>query len=148
MTLRRALPIIKSMKEHFNARAVEWGMAGWAVTTGLMLFIVPDTHRPGFPFTAEVLGILFIIMGLVRGSALFINGLWRRTPAIRLFTSALSAFMVTWLMVGISQGPPSLGSINFFFLFLADCMSAKRATEDWLEASERKLFYDKSISLN
>lgn len=145
MVPRGTLPIIKSMKEHFNARAVEWGMAGWAVSTGLMLIMVPATYRPGFPFTPDALGLMFLLMGLVRGSALFVNGLWRRTPPIRLFTSAMSAFMVTWLMVGISQGPPSLGSVNFFFLFLADCLSAKRATEDWLEANERKLFYEKSI---
>lgn len=159
MPLRKALPIIKSMKAHFNARAVEWGMAGWAVSWGLMVMLNPEMFAN--PSTAQqyhglwnlvswtgyyppvVLGILFIIMGMTRGSALLINGFWRRTPLIRLITSAVSAFFITSLMVGVSQGEPNLASVNYFFFFLADCMSAKRATEDFLEAEERKLFYDK-----
>lgn len=125
-------------------------MSGWALTWGLMVLMYPtifSNPRTGPLFDGvlatvswtglyepTLIGLLFVALGLVRGSALFINGLWKRTPLIRLITSALSAFLITHIVVGISQGPPNTGTVTYFWLFLADCLSAKRATEDWLQS--------------
>ena len=146
--------IIQSLKQHFKARAIEWGMSGWAFTWGLMILFYPEmfVHPATAPLFTGLLdafdwlggyapftiGMCLVLVALLRGTALTINGLWRKTPTIRIVTSAISAFFIMHLIVGFSQGPPNTGSITYFWLFIADCYSAKSASEDWLEANRRK----------
>lgn len=139
------------MKEHFDARAMEWGMSGWATTWGLMVFLNPEMFtNPGtstifkglndvFSVVVsdnipQVIGVTFLLLGVIRGCSLFVNGAWRKTPLIRMITSAVSAFFLTTLMVGFLQGPPNTGVVTYFWLFLADCLSAQRAAKDYLKA--------------
>lgn len=144
------MTIIRSLKTHFEVRALEWGMSGWAVSWGLMVLLIPSIFTDprtchfytgvsgivewtGF-IPSVVVGLIFLITGLIRGMSLFINGLWISTPLIRMIASAVSAFFLTALIVGTINGPPSTLTITYFWLFLADCLSAKRAAEDWLKA--------------
>lgn len=149
--------IIRSLKDHFEVRALEWGMSGWAVSWGLMVLLVPSMFTnpqtkymysgmsdivewTGFT-PSVVIGLIFLITGLARGTALFINGLWRSTPIIRMASSAVSAFFITTLIVGVTQGPPHTSAITYLWLFFADCLSAKRAAEDCLKARSLENLY-------
>lgn len=138
--------IVKSMKEHFEARAIEWGMAGWAITWGLQALLIPSIFvnpvtgpatslmyksvewMGGNPGTT--LGLLVLLTGLFRAAALFINGLWKATPVIRIVTSAVSGFVVANIVVGLASGPPNFGVVTYTWLFFADCLSASRAARD------------------
>lgn len=139
--------IIKKMKEHFEIRAIEWGMAGWAITWGLQSIFVPSMFTN--PVTGPVsslmlksvdwlggeshiiLGMVVLLTGLLRLTALFINGLWKATPLIRILTSAVSGFVVMNIVVSLAQGPPSFGVVTYLWLFFADCFSASRAARDY-----------------
>lgn len=138
------------MKQHFEVRAIEWGMAGWAVMWGLQALLMPEifTNPVSGPITSKmlytvqwagsnaiiVLGLAVFLIGLFRATALFINGLWTRTPLVRLATSALSAFLLMNIVIGLSQGPPNFGVVTYLSLFFADCFSAYRASRDYLIA--------------
>lgn len=138
--------IVKSMKEHFEARAIEWGMAGWATSWGLTALLVPSifTNPVTGPATklmyksvewmggepSVIIGLMVFLTGLLRAAALFINGLWRATPLIRIITSAVSGFVVMNIVIGLASGPPNFGVITYTWLFFADCLSASRAARD------------------
>lgn len=141
--------LFSKMKRHFEARAIEWGMAGWAVTWGLQallnpeVFTSPETgplnvhmlHTLEFLFTRDtafhVLAYLAITVGTVRAIALYVNGAWKQTPLIRMTTSALSAFVVSNVVFSLMQGPATLGLITYSWLFAADCFSGFRAARDY-----------------
>lgn len=144
------LPIIKSLRRHFDVRAVEWGMAGWAFTWGLMVLAYPSVFTQsstgqmfsGIKDTVSwtgvheptLIGVLFVVLGIVRAISLFINGAWRSSPLVRIIAAAVSAFFIMHIVIGFAQGPPNTGTVTYTWLFLADCLSAKRATEDWLQS--------------
>jgi hypothetical protein len=141
--------LLQKMKRHFEARAIEWGMAGWAVTWGLQILLNPEvfTH----PDTASLnlhmlhtlewlmppsvaatfLGTLAVCIGLARAIALWVNGAWCQTPLVRVITSALSAFVVSNIVFSLMQGPPTLGLVTYSWLFAADCFSGFRAAKDY-----------------
>lgn len=141
--------VLGNMKKHFEARAIEWGMAGWAITWGLQVLFNPEVftssvtgplnihmlHTLEFVFSREVafhvLGFLALFVGIVRATALYINGRWKQTPMIRMITSALSAFVVSNVVFSLMQGPATLGVITYGWLFLADCFSGFRAARDY-----------------
>lgn len=146
------MTIITSMKQHFEIRAIEWGMAGWAVMWGLQCLLNPEmfTHPVTGAITTQmlytvdwiggdpkvVLGLAVFLIGIFRATALFINGLWTQTPLVRLMTSAVSAFLLLNIVVGLSVGPPNFGIPTYLSLFFADCFSAYRASRDYLLAGE------------
>lgn len=140
--------VLKRFKAHFETRAIEWGMAGWAVTWGLQVLLNPEvftspvtrplnqhmlnTLETVFTYNQafHVLGILAVFAGLVRGAALTINGFWKQTPLIRIGASAISAFVVSNVAFSLMQGPPTLGVVTYSWLFAADCLSGFRAARD------------------
>lgn len=156
--MKDEVTIIQSLRQHFNVRAIEWGMSGWALSWGLMVLLVPSIFTnpaTGILFQgiartvawtglnpSVLIGLSFTVLGLIRGVSLFINGLWTVTPLIRIATSAISAFLLTHVVVGLASGPPNVGTLTYFWLFLADCLSARRATEDWLQARKVKALYN------
>ena len=141
------MTMITSMRKHFEVRAIEWGMAGWAITWGLQALLIPSMFvNPitgpvtrqmlstvdwlGGP-SATILGLIVLFVGLFRAVALFINGKWGLTPLVRLGCSAVSGFVVMNIVIGLAQGPPSFGIVTYLWLFFADCFSAFRATRDF-----------------
>lgn len=146
------MTIITSMKQHFEVRAIEWGMAGWAVMWGLQCILNPSmfTNETTGAITRQMmysvqwmggnsevlLGLAVLFIGLFRGLALLINGLWTRTPLIRLITSAISAFLLFNIVLGLYNGPPNFGVPTYLSLFFADCFSAYRASRDFKLAQE------------
>lgn len=144
------MTIITSMKQHFEVRAIEWGMAGWAMMWGLQALLVPEifTSPISGPLatsmlytvdwvggdSAVILGLSVFLVGLFRAVALFINGLWIQTPLVRLVTSAVSGFLILNIVVGLAQAPANFGVVTYLSLFFADCFSAYRASRDYLIA--------------
>lgn len=141
------MTIIRNLKTHFSARAMEWGMAGWAISFGLMILLYPQAlissasqevmsglFAVGSRFSDNPLaftGVVFLTMGLIRASALYVNGAWRQTPLLRMITSGVSATLLMILINSLADTYPNTGVITYFWLFLADCLSAKRAASDW-----------------
>lgn len=141
--------LLSKMKQHFEVRAIEWGMAGWAITWGLQILLNPQVftspvtgplnmhmlHTLEFLFSTNVafhvLGWLAVSVGTSRAVALYINGAWKQTPMIRMITSALSAFVVSNVVFSLMQGPATLGLVTYSWLFAADCFSGFRAARDY-----------------
>lgn len=141
--------LLHKMKRHFEVRAIEWGMAGWAITWGLQVLLNPEVFTDPVtgplnvhmlhtlewlmphPVAATFLGTLAVCVGSARAVALWINGAWCQTPMIRVITSALSAFVVSNIVFSLVQGPPTLGLVTYSWLFAADCFSGFRAAKDY-----------------
>lgn len=141
--------MLSKLKEHFEVRAIEWGMSGWAVTWGLQALINPEVftspetgplnihmlHTLDWLMSVELASILLpvlaILVGVLRAVALYVNGAWHQTPLVRMVTSALSAFVVSNIVFSLMQGPATLGVITYSWLFAADCFSGFRAAKDY-----------------
>lgn len=152
------MTLIKALKAHFNVRATEWLMSLWAILWGAQLLLMPEIfYNPATSQVFETMkymvswasapapnvwGMAALAVGFIRGSALFINGAWRRTPIIRLATSSLSAFLVVSIFVGVtSQGVANTGTPTYFVLFCMDCLSGYRAAKDLKEADRLLKLY-------
>ena len=86
-------------------------------------------------FTDGSLGGLLLFVGAARLSALYVNGAWRRTPAIRM-VGAVSGSMV-FLGFGIgfslpvfSGGIPNTAGITYLILAIWDVAAAYRGGVD------------------
>lgn len=141
--------LLERMKEHFEVRAIEWGMAGWAITWGLQallnpqVFTSPETaplnihmlHTLEWFFSQEdaatAIGLLALFVGSLRAVALWVNGAWKQTPLVRMIGSGLSAFVVSNIVFSLLQGPSTLGLVTYSWLFAADCFSGYRAAKDY-----------------
>ena len=140
--------MIQKFRQHFETRAIEWGMSFWAITWGLQCLLHPEvftssvtgplnqhmlhTFEPlAGAYAATALGLFAFCIGVARACALYINGMWRQTPMIRMITSALSAFVVSNIFFSLMQGPPTLGLVTYGWLFAADCFSGFRAARDY-----------------
>lgn len=143
--------LIVQLKHHFPARWPEWFMAGmsfaWGVYVNLHpeLFTQPTTASlfsglaamaGNFP-PAALWGMSAIILGLIRATALFINGAYTRTPVIRLGMSFASAFVWTQVFIGLlKSGVPNPGLIVYAGLVVMDIVSAWRAATDTVFAEK------------
>lgn len=147
--------IVRSLRQHWPARKLEWLMAGFMMTWGLYVLIHPQLFTQ--TETASVLsglarlsagiteypalawgGAAFFV-GLGRSFALFVNGAWTRTPLIRLLASFASMFIVTQIINGLWQsGVPNLGLVVYPWLVIADLLSAYRAAVDVVHAEKQR----------
>lgn len=143
--------LIVSLKQHFPARWPEWFMSGMALSWGTYVFLHPELFTNpatgtlfaglrvmagNFP-PAALWGLVLVVLGLVRGSALFINGAYTRTPMIRLAMSFASAFIWTQVSIGfMKSGVPNTGLIVYAGLVVMDMMSAWRAATDTVFAEK------------
>lgn len=133
--------IIESLKKHFPARFPEWLAAATMTAWGAYLVLYPDLfHAP--PIAAVYAGmasmahqpvwaLAALAIGVTRAAALFINGVYTRTPMIRLVTAFLSAFVWTQVLIGLVRSDiPNLGLIMYASALSADIYSAYRAGID------------------
>lgn len=136
--------LILKLKEHFPARISEWFNAAILTSWGLYLLLNPDLFdSPAMRVTAEgmvdmvagtlnpesVWGLVAFIAGATRLVALFINGAWSRTPALRLATAAVSAFVWTQVVIGLMT-VPNTGLAVYPWLVVIDLVAAYRAGRD------------------
>lgn len=147
--------IIRSLRQHWPARKMEWLMAGFALTWGIYVLLHPNLFTN--PATAELLSGLVSIsapftdypalawggaafaIGLLRGIALFVNGAWTRTPMIRLIASFASMLIVTQIIIGLwKSGVPNTGLVAYPWFVVADLLSAFRASVDVVHAEKQR----------
>lgn len=143
--------LIVSLKQHFPARWPEWFMSAVSFAWGSYVVLHPELFTQDA--TREVLsglaamagnlppaalwGLSAVILGLVRGAALFVNGAYTRTPLIRLIMSFLSAFVWTQVYIGLwKSGVPNMGLVVYGALVVMDIVSAYRATADTMFAEK------------
>ena len=151
-----AIMIIRRLRNHWPVRKVEWLMAGFLSCWGLYVLINPNIWTN--PATAQLYsslawfgslvsdahpsklwGSAALLIGLARATALFINGAYIRTPLVRLLTSFLSAFIVTWIVLGLVQsGLPNPGLIAYSWLVIADLISAHVSAIDVAVAEKQR----------
>lgn len=147
--------IIRSLRQHWPARKLEWLMSGFMIAWGVYvllhpgLFTAPETasmfsglaaiSAPITDLPALAWGGSCFIVGLGRGIALFVNGAWTRTPLIRLIASFLSMFIVTQIIIGFWQsGVPNTGLVVYPWFVIADLLSAYRAAVDVVHAEKQR----------
>lgn len=147
--------IIRSLKEHWPARKVEWYMAGGLLAWGIYVLLHPDL------FTAPATAILFAgmtgiasrvteypalfwgggaaIVGLCRGLALFVNGAYTRTPLIRVLAAFASMFIVTQILIGFWEtGVSNPGLVVYSGFILADLSALQEAAVDVVHAERKR----------
>jgi hypothetical protein len=143
--------LIVSLKQHFPARWPEWFMAGLSFMWGSYIALHPQLFTQAatrevlaglagmageFP-PAALWGLSTVVLGMVRGMALFVNGAYTRTPMIRLIMSFASAFIWTQVFVGLLKtGVPNTGIVVYGGLVVMDIMSAYRAATDTVFAEK------------
>lgn len=147
--------IIRSLRQHWPARKLEWLMSGFMIAWGIYVLLHPGLFTD--PATAQVFGGLAalsapisefpalvwggscFIVGLGRAIALFVNGAWTRTPLIRLIASFISMFIVTQIVIGLWQsGVPNTGLVVYPWFVIADLLSAYRAAVDVVHAEKQR----------
>lgn len=141
--------LIVSLKKHFPARLPEWWMSAMLVCWGLYIlfhpgvFTSPATRElfsgmvamAGALDPAELWGTCALLVGAIRAVALFINGAYTRTPAVRVATSFVSAFIWTQVCVGfLNSGVANTGVVIYAGMVVLDIMSAYRAATDMVFA--------------
>lgn len=151
MNLKDQEMLIVSLKQHFPARWPEWFMAGMSFMWGCYVILHPEvftqdatritlsglTAMAGDMPPAALWGLSTVILGLVRASALFINGAFSRTPMIRLIMSFASAFVWTQVCIGLlKSGVPNTGLVVYAGLVVMDIVSAYRAATDTVFAEK------------
>lgn len=141
--------LIVSLKKHFPARWPEWYQSGMLFCWGLYVALHPQMFTNeatrvvlsgladmagSFPPSA-VWGFTGVLVGMIRATALFINGSMTRTPLVRLLMSFASAFVWTQVVIGlIKSGVPNTGITVYAGLVIMDIVSAWRAATDTVYA--------------
>lgn len=146
--------IIVEMKKHFQLRAIEWWSAGVMASWGVWVLLFPTifADNPAFDMMAQILpqrvwGLIALGAGAVRLVALFVNGLWYRTPAVRWACAMLSIliwFIMTAAFVGSSVA--NLGAVIYGWHMLADMYSAFRSASDFIEAEAQRQIKKLSVA--
>jgi len=135
--------IVVEMKKHFQLRALEWWSAAAMTSWGFMTLAIPDMFRQN-PATQELLtlapqhiwGLVAFLAGFVRICALFVNGLWYRTPAVRWACSMISTFVWFWVCTAFLKSPvANVGVAVYAWAMVADMYSAFRSASDYIEAA-------------
>ena len=120
-------------------RALEWLFAGLMILWGLYVMAPIDTFRDAqyalMTQTAPepVWGAFSLAIGFVRIVALWVNGSWRRTPAIRLLSSIIG--VMWWIALGflLVAGPEynvPAGVVYYLGFIGAEIFSCWRSSAD------------------
>jgi hypothetical protein len=139
--------LIVSLKQHFPARFPEWWMSLMLVLWGSYVVLHPrvftDQALSGLVAMAGnfdpagLWGLSAVVIGMVRGGALFVNGAYTRTPMIRLLMSFLSAFIWTQVCIGLfKSGVENISVVVYAGLVMMDIVSAYRAATDMVFAEK------------
>lgn len=150
--------LIRELKRHFPARLPEWANSFTMFAWGAYILMHPGIFATSDLYEAFVSmvwidavgetrialaerswGLITVTVGLIRACALFVNGSYSRTPAIRLVCSAMSAFVWSQVVIGLLRmGIPSTGIVMYSSALALDLISAYRATCDAVIASEQQ----------
>ena len=125
-------------KETFPFRVAEWFLTICLMSWGMVLInpaFVPAQHILGgtvFTFIdPALLALGCLIVGLFRFAALTINGLWWRTPSIRLAMAFLSNFFWVLIVLGVvASGRVSTGLAIYPWFVVLELYNSFRAAHD------------------
>jgi uncharacterized membrane protein len=140
--------VIVEMKKHFQQRALEWWSAGVMASWGIFVLCFPSMFTDEAIFKGLLMvapqhawGIVATLAGLLRLAALFVNGFWKRTPAIR-WATAMIAILIWFLIAAglVASQVVTTGIIVYAWHMVADMYSAFRSASDYIEGEfQRKL---------
>lgn len=140
--------IILDVKRHFQLRAIEWWSAGAMASWGILVSLLPGMFQNSPPASAllhfapqHVWGLVALLAGVLRLCALFVNGLWYRTPAVRWVTAMVGVCI--WFSIAAAFASNMFWNtavIMYGWHMIADMYSAYRSATDFIEAqTERRL---------
>jgi hypothetical protein len=138
--------IIVEMKKHFEQRAIEWWSAGSLASWGFMVLLVPGMFQLNPACHAllvfapqHVWGLAAFMAGCLRLFALFVNGMWYRTPAVRWLTTMISIFIWFCITAAFASSPiTNMGIVIYGWHIIADLYSAYRSATDFIEAEAQR----------
>ena len=148
--------MIKSLRQHWPARKMEWMMTFLVSAWGAYMLVHPAmfvsaaTAAPlaaladvaaqwGSDDPALFWGAGALAMGILRGVALFVNGAYTRTPIGRLVAAFASMFIFTQVSIALYRsGVPNLDLILYPWLVAVDMLSAYRAGQDAVYAEMQR----------
>jgi hypothetical protein len=122
---------------HFRVRALEWGLSAVLVSSGAIMF---DSYRTlDAPLFSQLRvwgddyfwGTVFLVVGIARLAALYVNGSWVPSPWVRMITAVFSAIIWSLITLGLfAQNNAYLLLAIFPWFVLADIYSVGRAAAD------------------
>lgn len=138
--------IIVEMKKHFEQRAIEWWSAATMSSWGFMVLLFPRMFEQNpaahalLTFAPQhIWGLAALFAGCLRLCALFVNGLWYRTPAVRWLTTMISIFIWFCITAAFVSSPiVNMGVVVYGWHIIADLYSAYRAATDFIEAEAQR----------
>lgn len=147
MLILKVIPMIIQRLHEFPDRAIEWLLGFIILTWGLILVANPDIFETSWLYAGWksilgdelIWGWLATFAGFARVTALFVNGAWHRTPAVRVITSFASMFLWFWVVVGMLRVDISTGLGVYPWMMLGEAFSVYRASGDAFEARQRRL---------
>lgn len=125
-------------KETFPFRVAEWIMSVIMIGWGIVLFH-PDFNAAASPWGSSlfgtvspyIFGLSCLAVGLFRFMALTINGLWWRTPFIRLCMAFLANYLWVQICFGLLRGEGISTGFAVYPVFVAvEFYNAFRAADD------------------
>jgi hypothetical protein len=128
----------KSLRETFPVRASEWALSVMIFNWGVVLLlndnlfsISPSYNTFSSMMPEQAWGLVCLLVGLMRILFLFINGLWRRSPHLRLIGAFAACFFWFQITAGfIYSGTWSTGLAIYPVLLLLDFHNVLRAATD------------------
>ena len=124
-------------------RVVEWMFATMMAAWGCYLLLpMPTFENPQYAVLAtiapeEVWGVFSLSIAVVRMAALYVNGSWRRTPAIRCLCSILGVIWwcsMVFLILAAPQQHPAAGLVWYPIFGLFEGLSCWRSAADAFHA--------------
>lgn len=138
MTRPMILVHFEHFKETFPFRALEWLLAVFMIGWGLIL-LHPDYNPAGTTWGSglfvtiphELFGRACLVVGLIRFTALLINGMWWRTPFARLITTFAANLLWVCIVFGlVSSDTLNTGWAIYPACVIAELYNAFRSADD------------------
>ena len=130
--------MVLRLQDHFPLRITDWLLASILTTWGLAALAVDPVvwqlhinHELGEFASQDVWGSVTVALGMIRLTALFINGALRRSPHARAIGSFLTCFVWLQLTLGVFTAPMStISAFVYPWLLIADFYNVFRASQD------------------
>lgn len=126
----------RSLQETFEARASEWVLTGTVLSLAVVFFINDEMfYRDSFQGMRSIIddrlvwAFLCLIIGAIRLSVLFINGMYWRTPHFRAATAFMCAGIWFLFLISFMRNGSIMAAI-MPWVFLLDAYNVKRASRE------------------
>lgn len=136
--------IVVRFQKTFPLRVSEWAMSAVLVNLGVLILCNPEVfEQPQHAAMARMAGPYIwgwacLVMGVVRATALIINGAWRASPHIRALTAFLSCFIWLEITFGLASSQIVALSLAVYpWFLLLDTYNVFRASSDARAADDR-----------